>query len=342
MKNLLLVMMQFGLLVCCKHQKVIDFETSKNDDIVIAFGSCNDQSLINPLWDDVLANKPSHWIWGGDNIYSDTDDMDLMKSHYDDLLNDTLYQNVRRDLKILGTWDDHDYGLNDGGSEFEAKKQSQQLFLDFLNVPDKDTRRLRDGIYHAEMIETIKGKIKIIILDTRFFRSALSPSKLPNMRYQPNKEGEGTLLGNEQWDWLENELAISDANFNVIVSSIQVVSKSHGYEKWANMFHEVKKLHKIIIKTRPKGVVFLSGDRHISEFSKVYLEELAYPLIDFTSSGLTHSYSNFDSELNVNRVGYVVSALSFGLLKFDFTKNTITMQMRGNNDVLQQELIQTY
>ena len=342
MKKLLLVIILFALLVCCKHQKVTDFKKSKIDDVIIAFGSCNDQNLANPLWDDILANKPSYWIWGGDNIYSDTDDMDLMRSHYDELLNDPLYQNLRRDLKILGTWDDHDYGLNDGGVEFEAKQESQRLFLDFLNVPDRDIRRSRDGIYHTEMIETMKGKIKIIILDTRFFRSALSPSNVPNMRYQPNKEGEGTLLGNEQWDWLENELATSNANFNVIVSSIQVVSKSHGYEKWANMPHEVRKLHKIIIKTRPKGVVFLSGDRHISEFSKVHLEELAYPIIDFTSSGLTHSYSDFDSELNVNRVGYVVSSLSFGLMKFDFKKNTITMQMRGDHDNLQQELIQTY
>jgi len=51
---------------------------------------------------------------------------------------------------------------------------------------------------------------------------------------------------------------------------------------------------------------------------------------------------DFDSELNVNRVGYVVSSLSFGLMKFDFKKNTITMQMRGDHDNLQQELIQTY
>ena len=121
MKKLLLVIILFASLVCCKHQKVTDFKKSKIDDVIIAFGSCNDQNLANPLWDDILANKPSYWIWGGDNIYSDTDDMDLMRSHYDELLNDPLYQNLRRDLKILGTWDDHDYGLNDGGVEFEAK-----------------------------------------------------------------------------------------------------------------------------------------------------------------------------------------------------------------------------
>jgi alkaline phosphatase D len=342
MKNLLQIILFFGLLICCKHQKVTGFDKRTKNDVVIAFGSCNDQNLVNPLWDDILVHKPSYWIWGGDNIYSDTDDMDLMKSHYDDLLNDTMYQNLRHDLKILGTWDDHDYGLNDGGLEFEVKRESQQLFLNFLNVSHDDIRRSRDGIYHTEMIKTLKGDIKFIILDTRFFRSALSPSKEPNMRYQPNKEGEGTLLGSEQWDWLENELATSNANFNVIVSSIQVVSKEHGYEKWANMPHEIKKLHKIIIKTKPKGIILLSGDRHISEFSKIYLEGLEYPLIDFTSSGLTHSYSNFDKEFNSNRVGHVVSSLSFGLLKFDFDRNMITMQMRGDNDVLQQELIQTY
>jgi hypothetical protein len=39
--------------------------------------------------------------------------------------------------QIVGTWDDHDYGLNDAGKEFEGKDVSQQLMLDFLDeAPD--------------------------------------------------------------------------------------------------------------------------------------------------------------------------------------------------------------
>lgn len=214
--------------------------------------------------------------------------------------------------------------------------------LDFLEVADNHIRRTRKGVYYSEMIELPKGKIKLIVLDTRYFRSALTLSKNPNLRYEPNVYGEGTVLGSEQWNWLEKEMESSDADFNLIVSSIQLLSDEHGYEKWGNMAHEVDKLFDMITKSKAKGVIVLSGDRHISEFSKANIKGMSYPLIDFTSSGLTHTYSNFTSEPNNNRVGEVVSSLSFGLLKFNFSTKTVTMQMRGDNNVLQQELIQTY
>ena len=98
----------------------------------------------------------------------------------------------------------------------------------------------------------------------------------------------------------------------------------------------------VIKWTKAKNTIILSGDRHLSEFSKKENDNLAYPLIDFTSSGLTHSYRNFKNEFNPFRIGGVVSEKSFGFLKFDFKNNTVTMQMRGENNILQQELIQSY
>lgn len=342
MKNMLLKTVMIICFLSCKSFLIDDYKSNDNDDLIIAFGSCNNQNLKNPLWDDILDNKPSYWIWGGDNIYSDTDNMSLMKNHYNKLLNQKEYQILKKQMSVHGTWDDHDYGLNDGGLEFEAKDKSQQLFLDFLEVPPNHQRRKRKGVYYSQLIEGSKGKIKLIILDTRYFRSALSPSKNPKARYEPNKGKEGTMLGVEQWNWLDKEIKNSNADFNLIVSSIQFVSKEHGYEKWANMPHETEKLLNMISKYKAKGVIILSGDRHISEFSKINLSGLTYPLVDFTSSGLTHAYSNFTSEPNQNRIGYVVSDLSFGLLKFNFKTKTVIMQMRGDNNVLQQELIQAY
>ena len=69
---------------------------------------------------------------------------------------------------------------------------------------------------------------------------------------------------------------------------------------------------------------------------------MSYPLIDFTSSGLTHSYTKFHGETNKFRIGNVVSQKSFGILRFDLKNKKVLMQMRGENNVLQQELIQLY
>ena len=315
---------------------------SKNYDYTIAFGSCNKQYEPNLLWTSILKHQPGVWIWGGDNIYADTDDMVKLKTEYDKQLSDENYAKLLASAKILGTWDDHDYGLNDGGEEFHKKSESQALFLDFMGVSKNDTRRQREGVYYSELITTPKGTIKVIVLDTRYFRTALVPDTDTKKRYKPNTDLSATVLGKAQWQWLTNALNTTKADFNIIVSSIQFLSDEHGFETWGNFPNEVERLSQLIVSSKAKGVLLLSGDRHISEFSKLSIDNLNYPLIDFTSSGLTHSYSSFSGEPNADRVGDVVHEISFGLLKFDFKTHTIHMEMRGKNDVKLQELIQQY
>jgi alkaline phosphatase D len=325
------------IVVSCKTTDI-----PKNNELVVAFGSCNKQFVENVLWKEVLKHNPNVWIWGGDNVYSDTDDMKKLKEDYNQQLQQEGYQKLLNTTKILGTWDDHDYGLNDGGTEFHAKNESQEQFLDFMGVDANDIRRDREGVYHSETIRSNEGSVKVILLDTRYFRTQLTKSETKGRRFDPNPYGEGTMLGKTQWRWLKEELNNSEADFNLIVSSIQYLSSEHGFETWGNMPHEVDKLNTLIATSKAKGVIVLSGDRHISEFSRTNIDGVNYPLIDFTSSGMTHSYSSFDGEPNQYRDGKVVSELSFGLLKINFDTKKVIMQMRGESNVLQQELIQSY
>jgi alkaline phosphatase D len=336
----------FLILVSCKtnteqQDKIVSSEVvSKN--FIIAFGSCNNQEMPNFLWKEILKNNPTVWIWGGDIIYSDTEDMAFMAKNYQRQKNDPDYANFIKNIDILATWDDHDFGLNDGGIEYPKKAEAQDLFLDFIDVEKDDNRRQQEGVYFAKDYKVNDETIKIILLDTRYFRTALSQDTKTKKKYKPNTYGEGSMLGDTQWEWLTNQLKSSKASFNIIVSSIQYLSSEHGYESWGNMIHEVDKLENLIRTTDAKNTIILSGDRHLSEFSKKNINNFSYPLIDFTSSGMTHSYSNFQEEFNKYRVGYVVSEKSFGILKFDFKNKTVTMQMRGENNALQQELIQAY
>lgn len=324
---------------CATYKSAIHADKS---DLTIAFGSCNNHKKENLLWKEIAKHQPKVWIWGGDNTYSDTKNMDVLKRDYQVVLDNKDYQALQKNTKIVGTWDDHDYGLNDGGAEFSAKKESQQAFLDFMGVSKTDKRRQQEGVYDAEMVKTPKGKVKIINLDTRYFRSKLTKNTNTKKRYQPNKYGEGTMLGNVQWAWLEKELNTSTADFNVIMSSVQFLSAEHGFETWGNMPHEVDKLKALIKTSKAKGVLIVSGDRHISEFSKTTIDGMAYPLIDFTSSGLTHAYTDYVFEANPFRIGEVVPKIAYGLLLFDFAKKEIAMQIRGVNDVLLGELKQAY
>ena len=328
------------LLISCVSTKSIN--SNKKNDFTIAFGSCNKQKIENILWKEIQKNKPNLWVWGGDNIYADTDNMDTLRSGYQTLKKQKGYADLVQNISVMATWDDHDYGVNDGGIEFSEKEMSQEVFLDFFNVDKKSPRRNQNGVYNSEIFKTPKGSIKVLVLDTRYFRTPLTKSKRNKKRFAPNKFGEGTILGETQWTWFINELNNSTADFNIIVSSIQILSAEHGFETWGNFPHEVEKLKNTIVKSNAKGVVLLSGDRHISEFSKTSVANLSFPLIDFTSSGLTHSYQNFSSEKNKYRIQNVVSEISFGILKFNFDARKITMQMRGKDNKLLQELFQVY
>lgn len=268
--------------------------------------------------------------------------MKVLKANYELQKKQNGYMDFISKVNVVGTWDDHDYGMNDAGVEYLEKEQSQQLFLDFINLPKTDERRNQKGVYHAEMLSSENGSVKVIILDTRYFRTKLTNSKTNRKRYQPNDYGKGTILGEQQWIWLKKELTTSTADFNIIVSSIQYLSHEHGFESWGNFPHEFDKLQSLLKLSNAKNVMIISGDRHISEFSKIDLHGLKYPLIDFTSSGMTHSYSSFNGEPNVYRSGKVVKDISFGILQFDFENDTVKMQMRGDDNVLQQELIQDY
>ena len=271
-------------------------------------------------------------------------DVDKIRAFYNAQNEVKGYKKLKSEVEVIGCWDDHDYGLNDGGVEWSAKEGSQQAFLDFMDVPGSSPRRLQEGIYTAYNYELVQkpGKIKIIVLDTRYFRTSLSPDPSGEKRYIPNEYGEGTVLGETQWEWLAKELTNSQADFNIIISSIQFLSDQHGFEAWGNFPHEVDRLKKLIVESQARGVFILSGDRHISEFSKLDLEGLPYPLIDFTSSSLTNPYREFSGENNPYRLGEVVFTENFGLVKFNMVSKKIRFQIIGDEGTILGEIEQQY
>ena len=330
------------ILLNCKSTETYKPSPKTGNSFTIAFGSCNKHTIDNYLWDDIRKANPNIWIWGGDNIYADTDDVNTIRNMYASQNNISQYRRMREKVAVIGIWDDHDYGLNDGGREWHIKDESQQALLDFLAVPDEDPRRTQKGIYTSYEYQLEQGKVKIILLDTRYFRTALSPDDSGNKRYVPNQWGVGTILGGAQWDWLEEELRNSDADFNILVSSIQFLSGEHGFETWANFPHEVEKLKELIVDSEAQRVIILSGDRHISELSRTELSGLSYPLLDFTSSGLTHAYREYSGEPNPFRVGKVVAIESFGIVELDLSSKLAKLWIIGNKSKIQSEFQQQY
>ncbi|GBD35182.1 Alkaline phosphatase D [bacterium HR36] len=299
----------------------------------IAFGSCAHQDKPQPIWDAIIAQRPDLFLFIGDNIYADTEDMEVMKAKYAKLAAQPGFRKLRQLCPILATWDDHDYGKNDAGYEYAKKRESQQIFLDFFGEPADSPRRQREGVYDAVVLGPEGKRVQILLLDTRYFRSPLKrrPDKPKRGEgpYVPNPDPNATLLGAAQWRWLEEQLQ-QPAELRIIASSIQVIAEDHHWEKWANFPQEQERLFRLIRDTQAAGVIFISGDRHLAELS-VRDAGVGYPLYDLTSSGLTEADKTWGRwEINRYRVGTMFWGNNFGLITIDWDRQDplIRLQIR--------------
>ena len=303
----------------------------------IAFGSCSKQTKDQPILDVILRTNPDLMIYLGDNIYADTRLPGRMRAKYARLARRPEFARLQQGVPIVSTWDDHDYGTNDGNKLYEMKEASKAAFMDFWGVPESSERRQRPGIYGHHLFEAAGRRLQLIVLDTRWFLDPLQEN-LPDddraydypfkNQYQPSDDPELTLLGAAQWRWLEARLK-EPADLRIIASSIQFGHTYNGYESWNNLPEEKARLQQLIRDTGAKGVLILSGDVHWGEISRMQPDIVDYPLYDVTSSGLTQIWKS--TEVNENRLGRVVSEEHFGLLKIDWSAAdpAITMELRG-------------
>ena len=288
----------------------------------IAFGSCSKQSKPLGILDSVLTHQPDLFIFLGDNIYGDTEDMDVLRAKYAKLGNKAPFQRLRASTRILATWDDHDYGANDAGKYYPFKEASKELFLEFWQEKEDSERRKHPGIYHVEKIPIGTKWLQIILLDTRTFRDNLTPiadKSVYKNDYQPTLSPDSTMLGAAQWAWLEQQFK-EPADIRIIASSNQFSHEYNGWESWTNVPHERKKMLDLIQKTKAEGIVFISGDVHWGEISKEPATPSRYPIYDLTSSGLTQNWDS--TEPNKNRIGEVVRKNNFGLIEIKTGKKT--------------------
>ena len=170
------------------------------------------------------------------------------------------------------------------------KSESQRIFLDFWHDPVDSPRRDRPGVYDAHVYGPEGKRLQVILLDTRYFRGPLKRAA-PRMggSYVPQDDPHVTMLGEEQWSWLEQQLRVP-AELRIMASSIQCVAEASGQETWSNLPHERQRLFDLIERTRAEGLVIISGDRHWAELS-VLEDPRLYPLYDLTSSSFNQIHA---------------------------------------------------
>ena len=311
----------------------------------IAFGSCANEHRPQPVWKAINETKPQLFIFMGDNVYADSADPAKLKESYDLLASIPDFSELRENTPIVATWDDHDYGRNDVGAEWEGKEASKEAFMDFFETPADSPLRKRGGVYDAKIFGPEGKRVQVILLDTRWFRGPLhkmtkeeikeerARTKKKVGRYLPDENSDSTMLGEEQWEWLAAELK-KPAELRLLVSSIQAIPNEHGWEKWGNLPRERKKLLDVI-RDNATNVIILSGDRHLSEISMLPPETDGgpfYPLYEVTSSGLNQT--GLPEEENRFRVEdtEIFNQPNFGLIEVDWEQEDPSIKLEIRDD----------
>lgn len=306
----------------------------------IAFGSCAKERFSQPIWEAIGACRPDLFLFLGDNIYGDTDDMKVLREKYEVLGAKEGFAAIREMCPVLATWDDHDYGRNDAGAEYEHKEASQQILMDFFGEPEDSPRRKQEGVYGSWSFGSEGAIVQVLLLDTRYHRTEIRKAPTEERPknsnyfgpYQTSTEDGATILGETQWAWLEEELKKS-ADLRIIGTSIQLIPNGHWWEKWGLFPNERDRFFQLVRDTRANGVILVSGDRHLSEVNRVPAHAIpdgvGYPLHEVTSSGLTQAGGGSRSEPSAQRLHPIFKSRNFGLLSIDWEKREVTMEIRN-------------
>lgn len=214
------------------------------------------------------AEEADLFLMVGDNVYGDRDgrayvanqpDLDELKESFADLAAREDFQKVRQSVPMMVSWDDHDYGANDAGSEFPFRRMAERVHEVFWGLEDEDVGQW-PGTYYARSFGPEGQRTQVIMLDTRFFRSALTPTDewgaKGKERYLPAPDGSmQDMLGAAQWTWLENQLQ-QPADIRLIATSIQVMPTVHGWRRGRPCQRSVSGC--LIWSKRPKRLAWCS------------------------------------------------------------------------------------
>ena len=311
---------------------------------LIGLGSCSDQNFAEPIWKTIKQANPQLFIMMGDNVYASRKDNKPIIDQYIKMNQIAEYKELREAIPFLATWDDHDYGQNDGGFDNPEKDEARRVFLNYWSYLKFTMPKGQQGIYHSRIIGSKNRKVQIIMLDTRWDRSPLvknpeynaeTNTEQPPKIFLPTDDKNARVLSEAQWKWLDQELA-KPANLRLIVSSIQVIANDHYFEKWGNFPKERERFFNLLKKHKAKNTVILSGDRHLSAVAKEDVKGLG-TIYDVTASSLNKPSRNLTPEVDKTYTAPSFLKSNFGMLLIDWSKRTLSAKIMDEENKAQIE-----
>lgn len=252
------------------HQFTTATQQRTGERVVVSFVSCVDVEPTG-IWNEMEKLKVDAVCLMGDTPYIDSSDLEVARKKHRLFLQMPDLARLGQTTSVVGIWDDHDFGKNNGNglNLREGKSRTRQAFVDY-RAHDRYGDG-REGVYHKMDL----GGLEIFFLDPRYF-SQTEPSPIDGT--QP------TCFGRQQWDWLLQGLRDSKAKFKVLaMGAIWQDKKNSETDDMFTYWYERDALLDFIKEEQISGVTLLGGDIHVARHLK-HPERVGYDLHDFIIS----------------------------------------------------------
>ena len=251
---------------------------------VLGLGSCA-PSDPNDVWDRIVQEGCEGFVFLGDTPYVDSSDLHTAREKHRNFLSQPEIANMIACMPCWGTWDDHDFGLNDGHGDFPGKHVCRMAFTEYRANREYghdsagNLQRERFAAGRGIYTSFRRGPLELFLIDPRWF-SRTEPSWAdPNLP---------TCIGKKQWEWLQAGLKASDAPFKALTTGMIWDDKQNSErDDWHTYRHERDAIFDFIRDERISGCFLISGDIHVSRALN-YGPRVGYDLWQFIVSPLHH------------------------------------------------------
>jgi alkaline phosphatase D len=158
----------------------------------------------------------------------------------------------------------------------------------------------------------------VFLLDARWFARTEVSNNIP------------TLLGKQQWEWLERSLRASTSPFKILACGMifNSATRPGKTDHWGAYPTEYLRLLSIIKRNKISGVVLVSGDIHWSRVIKHDTKKIiGYDLLECIT-GPIHEKLIVAADAHHDGLLFSVGEINSFLLA-DATEGTLTMSLRN-------------
>jgi alkaline phosphatase D len=250
----------------------------------LLIGSCmydgENPEEIESIWARALERQPDALFLIGDNAYADlvdgkyqapADGAQLWRRYAETMARLPLYR-WKRLVPVLATWDDHDFGVNDGDRNHPYKEQARQVFLSFFPQEQGFSETWIAGPGVSSRWSAFG--VVFHFLDARSFRSPRAEAA--------SKPDAQTQFGSEQETWILSGLENRKMNF--LIKGDQWWGGYHRFESYEGSHPQSFKNWLMRLRQNAAPVIMISGDRHMSEVMKIPKDILGYETYELTVS----------------------------------------------------------